>query len=222
MRSYFPGTDSGARRIAIAQPGVVGDSFHLRSEWKIQASVEEVAAVFLAPESSAVWWPGSYLRSEIVREADEPPGIGTVVRVLVKGWIPYTLQILFRVAAARYPDYFLIEACGDMNGTMESQSYARNGFCHIEFDWRIRADHAFVRKLATLFPPARHFLMSNHLFSMSLGQKSLALEIERRRRRSNLARPPGAVFPHNLSWVCNRIPWQPWTRSWEEAKAAKA
>jgi len=221
MSSEFLGTGNRTRRMAIPQPGVDGKYFHLRSEWKVQASLEEVGAVFLEPEKATVWWSGTYLRSEIIREADRSPGIGTVLRVIAKGWIPYTLQILFRVVDARYPDHFLLEACGDMNGTMESHSRERDGWCSIEFDWRIRADHAFIRNLATWLPPARHFLMSNHLFSMSLGEKSLAMEVQRRRGRTDMGHPPAAAFPHNFSWARNRIRWEPWTRSWEAAKAEK-
>lgn len=212
---------SSPRRIAVPQLGVEGETFHLRSQWWIEEDVRTVADLFLHPERAAEWWPASFLRLEIVQPVEDRLQRGMVARVLVKGWIPYTLQFLIRVEDARYPDRFSIEVCGDMNGWMAVTLAPGGAGTAIDFDWRIAADHAFVREMARRFRWFRPILMSNHHFSMSRGERSLKGAL-RCLRGEAAFRPPGPVFPHNLRLVRESIRWRPWTQSWEAAKRHRA
>jgi hypothetical protein len=69
------------------------------------------------------------------------------------------------------------------------------------YDWRISAEKPLLKKLSWLLRPV---FSANHHWAMQKGEVSLALELQRRRApsqaaRAALPRPPGPVFPHNLT-----------------------
>ena len=56
-----------------------------------------------------------YLDVEVVEPGDEA-GIGKVVDLFTKGWLPYTLRWRFRVTASDPPAGFTLAAEGDFVG----------------------------------------------------------------------------------------------------------
>ena len=75
-------------------------------------------------------------------------GVGKVVRLYTKGWLPYTLRWQFRVTESRGLDGFTLESWGDFVGR-GIWTFAQDGpFTDIAYDWRIRADKPLLRWLA--------------------------------------------------------------------------
>lgn len=144
-----------------------------------------------APEL-ARWWPSVYLEVEQLQPGDKQ-GVGKVVNLYTKGWLPYTLRWQFRVTEARPPYGFSLEAWGDFVGrgiwTLEQDG----PWVNITYDWQIRADKPLLRYLSFLLKP---LFEANHRWAMARGEESLRLELARRHaltpeERDRIPPPPG-------------------------------
>ncbi len=178
------------------------NDYHFITEWRVEGTAGEVADVLGDPVALARWWPAVYLDVEEI----EPPnasGLGRRVRLLTKGWLPYTLRWDFVVTESRYPFGLTIEALGDFVGR-GVWTFAQEGpIVRITYDWRIRAEK---RLLKTLSPLLRPIFEGNHRWAMAQGETSLKLELARRRAASESARaaipaPPGPVTYAALALV---------------------
>ena len=67
------------------------------------------------PPRLARWWPSVYLRVRVLEEGDER-GVGKVVDLWTKGFLPYTLRWRFTVTESDAPNGFRLEATGDFVG----------------------------------------------------------------------------------------------------------
>jgi hypothetical protein len=140
------------------------------------------------------WWPSVYLSVDEI----EPPdahGAGRRVRLLTKGWLPYTLRWEFRVVESNYPHGFTLLASGDFAGRGVWTFEQDGEFVDVTYDWAIRADKPLLRSLSFVLKPV---FEANHRWAMAQGEISLKLELERRRAVSEAARaavpaPPGPV-----------------------------
>ena len=70
--------------------------------WKVAGMPDEVFAVLDDPADLVRWWPSVYL-DVVVEEPCDERGIGKVVSVLTKGWLPYRLRWRFRVTRRPSP-----------------------------------------------------------------------------------------------------------------------
>ena len=91
------------------------NEYHFITQWSIKGTVKEVAEVLGQATDLVRWWPSVYLDVQEVEAGDEN-GIGKVVRLVTKGWLPYTLRWSFRVTESTYPNGFTLEAWGDFIG----------------------------------------------------------------------------------------------------------
>jgi hypothetical protein len=122
-------------------------------------------------------------------EPGDANGIGKVVSLYTKGWLPYTLRWQFRVTGSRSPYGFSLEAWGDFVGT-GYWTFAQDGdWVDITYDWRIRADKPLLRTLSFIFKP---IFAANHHWAMRKGEESLKLEVQRRAGAGVVA-PSGGV-----------------------------
>jgi hypothetical protein len=128
----------------------------------------------------------------------EPPdanGLSRRVRLRTKGWLPYTLRWESVITASNYPNGFTMDAVGDFVGR-GIWTFRQDGpSVDIAYDWRIAAEKPLLRALSGILRPV---FEANHKWSMAQGQKSLELELARRRATSDAARakvppPPGPV-----------------------------
>jgi hypothetical protein len=70
----------------------------------------------------------------------------------------------------------------------------------VSYDWKIKAGKPLLRAFSFLLKPV---FSANHRWAMAMGEKSLVLELARRRALSaeqaaRIPQPPGPTFPHNL------------------------
>lgn len=141
------------------------------------------------------WWPSVYLAAEEVRPGDKD-GVGRVVSLTTKGWLPYILRWQFRVTEARRPTGFSLEAQGDFVGQGVWTFRQDGAWVTITYDWRIRADKGILRYLSFMMKP---LFAANHRWAMARGEESLKLELQRRRartpeERARVPAPPGPTF----------------------------
>jgi hypothetical protein len=162
--------------------------------WRVDGTCGEVADVLADPLALPRWWPSVYLD---VKELEPPDarGLGRRVRVLTKGWLPYTLAWEFVTTDSKYPHGLTIEAAGDFNGRGVWTFLQDGPSVAIQYDWRIRVEKPGVKQLSFLLKP---IFEANHRWAMARGEESLKLELARRRAMSPEARnavppPPGPV-----------------------------
>ncbi len=175
-------------------------AYHFITRWRMDATCEEVYRILEDVDGLARWWPSVYL-DVVVLEKGRPGGVGKVVELYTKGWLPYTLRWKFRVMETDFPNGFSLMAIGDFVGRGE-WTFRPAGFnqCDVTYDWQITAEKPFLKLLTPLLRPV---FSANHHWAMKRGEESLRLELLRRHaktaaERSAVPVAPGPVFPHNL------------------------
>src|SRR6266481_4553316 len=79
------------RRLSMAT-----NDYHFVTSWHVQGDIQEVSAILADASDLVRWWPAVYLGVEVLEAGDEK-GLGKVVALSTKGWLPYTLRWQFRV-----------------------------------------------------------------------------------------------------------------------------
>jgi hypothetical protein len=161
---------------------MASNDYHFITHWRVQSTVEEVADILSDAPDLARWWPSVYLEVKELEPGDEN-GVGKVVALYTKGWLPYRLRWQFRVTESDYPHSFAIEAWGDFEGRGVWTFVQDGDWVDITYDWRIRAEKPLLRTLSFLMKP---IFSANHHWAMTQGEASLKRELV---RRHELARP---------------------------------
>ncbi len=180
-------------------------TYHFITRWHIAATCEEVYRILEDVDGLARWWPSVYLDVKIL-EKGQPGGVGKVVELFTKGWLPYTLRWKFRVTATDFPNGFSLDALGDFVGKgVWTFRPTRDGKCEVVYDWQISAEKPLLRFLTPILRP---IFSANHLWAMRMGEQSLRLELQRRRAKTAgelafVPTAPGPTFPHN--WLDNKV-----------------
>jgi uncharacterized protein YndB with AHSA1/START domain len=189
------------RRLSVA-----ANDYHFVTTWDVPATPDEIMAVLSDAEGLARWWPAVYLEVRVVRPGD-PGGVGKVVDLWTKGWLPYTLRWQFTVDRSDPPRSFHLVASGDFvgEGTWTLVPEPPNADpaaprTMVTYDWRIVAEKGLLRRLSFVMRP---LFGANHRWAMARGEESLSLELARRRAgddpvaRASVPPPPPPTFPHN-------------------------
>ena len=165
------------------------------TRWKVEGTVSEVKAVLSDAASLPRWWPSVYLEARVVMPGD-PLGVGKTVELLTQGWLPYRLRWRFVTTDAR-PDGFTLEATGDFDGRGEWTLVQAGEVVDVTYDWRVRARKPLLPSLSWLLKP---LFAANHRWAMARGAESLALELRRRRARTEAERSAIPEPPGPLRW----------------------
>jgi len=152
------------------------NEYHFVTHWRVEATIEEVSEVLGDADSLARWWPSVYLAVKIIEPGDTN-GIGKVVELHTRGWLPYTLRWSFRVTESNKPHGFALEAWGDFEGHGRWTFVQDGRYANITYDWRIRAEKPLLRYLSFLLKP---IFSANHRWAMARGEESLVVELGRR------------------------------------------
>lgn len=171
---------------------MASNDYHFLTEWQVQGTVKEVFAIISDTARLAEWWPSVYLQVTEVQPGDSL-GVGKVVDLYTKGWLPYTLRWRFTITGVEYPSRIQLAATGDFVGRGIWHFHPAGENARITYDWKIRAEKPLLRTLSFLLKP---IFAANHRWAMRKGQESLALELARRHAADAAARaqvppPPG-------------------------------
>ncbi len=175
---------------------MASNDYQFVTRWRVKSTVEEISDILGNAPDLMRWWPSVYLDVQQVEPGDEK-GIGKVVRLYTKGWLPYTLNWQFRIIRVNYPYGSTLEAWGDFVGR-GVWTFAPDGeWVNITYEWTVRADKPLLEKLSFLMKP---LFAANHYWAMRMGEKSLALELDRRHATTSAARalvpaPPPPASP---------------------------
>lgn len=174
---------------------MASNAYQFTTHWRMPGAREEIFEVLSDAADLTRWWPSVYLDVQVLETGDEQ-GIGRVVSLYTKGWLPYTLRWQFRVTEAAYPSGFALEAWGDFVGRGVWRFEQDGDRVDITYDWSIQADKPLLRRLSWLFKPV---FSANHRWAMAKGEESLRLELARRHAASpedrlRVAKPPQPTF----------------------------
>ncbi|MBI3749261.1 MAG: SRPBCC family protein [Chloroflexi bacterium] len=186
---------------------MAANDYHFVTTWRIAATPEEITEVLGDAAGLARWWPSVYLRVRVV-EPGAANGLGKVVELWTKGFLPYTLRWRFTVTESDPPTGFRLDAEGDFVGrgiwtlrTELGEDDAAGPLTSVAYDWLIVAEKGILK---TLSPVMKPIFSANHHWAMAQGERSLRLELARRHAGTDRAiaaaipAPPGPTFPHNL------------------------
>jgi len=153
---------------------MASNAYHFITHWRVKGTVEEVSDILADPRDLMRWWPAVYLNAEILEKGNEQ-GVGKVVSLYTKGWLPYTLRWSFRVTEAS-KDGFTIVAWGDFEGR-GIWTFEQDGpWVNIVYDWKILAEKPLLRYFSFVMKP---IFAANHRWAMAKGEESLHLELAR-------------------------------------------
>jgi hypothetical protein len=167
------------------------NDYHFITTWRVPGTVEEVIAVLREAQDLPRWWPSVYLAVRELAPGNEH-GVGKVVDLYTKGWLPYRLRWQFRVTEVNEGG-FALEAWGDFVGRGVWTLVQDGPEVVVTYDWKVRADKPLLRDLSFVMKP---IFSANHRWAMAMGERSLLLELARRHARSGVERallpaPPG-------------------------------
>jgi polyketide cyclase/dehydrase/lipid transport protein len=158
------------------------NDYHFVTNWRVKGTTNEVADVLKTAEELPRWWPSVYLDVKVLEPGDND-GIGKIVSLYTRGWLPYTLRWQFRVTESRYPNGFSLEAWGDFDGRGIWTLDQEGDYVNVTYDWKVRADKPLLRKLSFLLKP---IFSANHKWAMARGEESLRVELVRKRLTTTL------------------------------------
>ena len=170
------------------------NNYHFVTHWHVQGSVEEVSRIISDAPSLVHWWPSVYLDVQQLEPGDEQ-GLGKVVSLYTKGWLPYTLRWQFRVMEVN-PRGFTLQAWGDFEGRGIWTFEQDGDWVNVTYDWKIIAEKPLLRNFSFIMKP---LFSANHQWAMRRGKESLELELARRRarapeERARIPAPPAPTF----------------------------
>jgi hypothetical protein len=160
---------------------MAANEYRFITRWHVQSTVNEVLTILNDAVALARWWPSVYLDVKVLEPGDET-GVGRVVSLYTKGWLPYTLRWQFRIAQVTQ-NGFTIVATGDL--------------VSVTYNWKIDAEKPLLRKFSFIMKP---IFSANHHWAMRKGEESLKLELRRMhaktaQERASVPPPPGPTFP---------------------------
>ncbi len=151
------------------------NDYHFITNWRVKSTIQEVSEILGDAQELVRWWPSVYLDVKVLEQGDEH-GLGKVVSLYTKGWLPYTLRWSFRVTEAE-ADGFTLVAWGDFDGR-GIWTFEQDGeWVNIIYDWKIKAEKPLLRYFSFVMKP---IFAANHRWAMAKGEDSLKLELARR------------------------------------------
>ena len=172
----------------------VSNDYHFITRWRVKGTAAEVAGVLRDAEELPRWWPSVYLDVRVIEEGDAR-GVGRVVDLWTKGWLPYTLRWRFTTTRNDGAAGLALRADGDFVGEGVWTFTQHGAFVEAEYDWRIAAEKPLLKRLTWLLRPA---FSANHRWAMRKGEESMRLELARRRlppeQARHVAAPAGPTF----------------------------
>jgi hypothetical protein len=156
------------------------NDYHFVSRWRVEGSAQDVYEILFDAGGRVHWWRDVFLDVQFLEPGDER-GVGQVVRLLTKGWLPYKLRWQYRITDVRPPYGFALEASGDFVGGGIWSLKQDGPRVDVVYDWRIRVDKPLIRWLSFLLKP---LFAANHRWAMRRGEEGLRRELARRGKQT--------------------------------------
>ncbi|XAM01576.1 hypothetical protein OT109_09295 [Phycisphaeraceae bacterium D3-23] len=177
------------------------NEFHFVDRWSVEATAREAVEVFADHADAGRWWPATFLVAEQV-DPGAPDGTGRTIRALTAGFLPYRLQVRIRLQLINSDNDYTLAFSGDLCGLTRVKTTQCGDRLDIIFESRLAPQKPVVRFLMPILKP---LYIWNHSWLMTRGERSIRLEIARRRaqrdgdtRGAPLPAPPQPTTLHQL------------------------
>jgi hypothetical protein len=175
------------------------NDYHFITHWRVQSTLDEINEVIGNAADLPRWWPSVYLDIKVL-EPGQSDGLGRVVSLFTKGWLPYTLRWQFKVTQVNTPHGFRLDAVGDFIGRGIWTFEQDGDFINITYDWKISAEKGLLKTFSFIMKP---IFSANHQWAMRKGLESLQLELQRRHaktaeERARIPAPPQPTFTRTI------------------------
>jgi hypothetical protein len=177
------------------------NSYHFFTTWRVKGSQREIMEIIGDAAALTRWWPSVYLDVQILEPGDAE-GLGRVISLYTKGWLPYTLRWTFRVSEIGQ-NGFRLDASGDFVGYGIWTFTTEGEIVRVDYEWKIEAEKPILKKLTFLLRP---LFEMNHRWAMERGHESLIIELMRRHaqtdaEKADIPAPPPATPSDPLKWI---------------------
>jgi hypothetical protein len=152
------------------------------TRWRVKGRCEEVADILEDVHSITGWWKSVYRSANVVYAGGEH-GLGRIVEVTTKGFLPYELRWTYFVTTVEYPHRSSLRAWGDLEGEGHWEFVQNGPYVDVTYDWNVRAKLPLIRRLHRVLAPV---FAANHNFTMRDGLRGLRAQLTRRRHASSV------------------------------------
>jgi uncharacterized protein YndB with AHSA1/START domain len=142
--------------------------FHLVTTWDLDASIDQVWQVLIAPETWPEWWP-SVKKVEVLSEGDAE-GIGAVRRLTWTTALPYELTFDMRTVRVEPKSVIEGRASGELDGIGRWTLTPSGSGCSLRYDWIVEVTKPWMVALAFAIKPVFTW---NHGVVMERGRRGL-------------------------------------------------
>jgi hypothetical protein len=146
--------------------------FNLTTDWTLDASVDRVWNVLIAPEDWPSWWRAVTGVERLVE--GDANGIGAVRRMTWRTALPYTLT--FDMCTTRIEPKTVIEgrAAGELDGTGRWTLQPSGPRTAVRYEWSVAVTQPWMRTMAPLLRPVFKW---NHGVVMEWGRQGLSKKL---------------------------------------------
>jgi len=178
---------------------MASNEYQFITHWRAKSTLLEINEVLGNAADLPRWWPAVYMDVKILEPGDVN-GLGRVVSLFTKGWLPYTLRWQFKVTEVNGLNGFRLDALGDFVGRGIWTFMQDGDFVTITYDWKIYAEKGILKTFSFIMKP---IFSKNHLWAMRKGEESLQLELQCRHAtmpeaRASVAPPPPPTFKWSI------------------------
>ena len=142
-------------------------AYRFVDRWRIDAPIDRVYDAIGDVRGYERWWTDFVIRAT----GDEPPPApGKSNELLVKAYLPYTVNLVLTVIECDRPRRIRSTLSKDFDGTGEWTLGEEDGVTVATLDWRPSVNHSLIRRLTPLLRP---LFRSNHAWAMRRGERRL-------------------------------------------------
>ncbi|MEK7256271.1 MAG: SRPBCC family protein [Bacteroidota bacterium] len=148
--------------------------YEFLDRFEAPCDIETAWSYISQPENYPKWWGKVYKEAikTVAENGDE------TVKVVVGGFLPYTLTIFNRNTLKKKPFELHFDAWGDLQGKgIWLLETLPNGNTQVTFDWRVAADKAVIRWFSWMLKP---LFRANHNFCIVEAEKGLRADLSKR------------------------------------------
>jgi len=143
--------------------------YRFLTTWCIAAPIQDVWDVISASDRYPEWWKGVRTVTEL--EPGGENGVGALVRLEWRSWLPYSLQFDLRVTRSEPPYLLEAQASGELAGVGVWRLYESPFGSALVYSWDVSATRDWMTRMA---PLGRPLFACNHDHVMRQGARGLA------------------------------------------------
>jgi hypothetical protein len=142
------------------------------TRWQIKAPLNKVWDTIYSSLDWPGWWKGVIDVKEL--EKGDENGIDSIREYTWRSILPYKLAFNMRLTELEQYRRMKGEAFGELEGEGEWFFEEKDGITHIQYNWTVFTNKAWMNYLAFIMKPAFNY---NHDVVMSWGAKGLAKKL---------------------------------------------